>query len=252
MRKDPAKRMIELNGKKEAIFKKMEDPAYEMTDDEQDKFVSTWFKDKNPILNKYIQNSITFNKNSITSKKNLVFVNKYKDFMGVRVHHKKKAADTTTKAAADTFDFTEEELVEKLAMIENKEKEEEDKKNAASNDDVDTDSEEKDDARVDTYSEEKDDESKEEKDDVDIAKEEEDEPIKYSLQTMLTKLPSYDVNKTEDEYKKEYIKNNNTDGELFTYEEAKEVEQRVGGRTQKKKKKRVQNRRRQKTIKNKV
>ena len=87
----------------------------------------------------------------------------------------------------------------------------------------------------------------------DSGEEKQDESIKINLQTMLTKLPPYDVNKKEEQYREEYIAKNNKDGELFTYEEEKEGGvHSVGGRTQKKKKKRVQNRRRQKTIKNKV
>ena len=79
-----------------------------------------------------------------------------------------------------------------------------------------------------------------------------DESIKINLQNMLTKLPLYTAEKTEQEYRKEYMETNN-EGELFKDEEEKEDDvHSVGGRTQKKKKKRVQNRRRQKTIKNKV
>ena len=92
-------------------------------------------------------------------------------------------------------------------------------------------------------------EEKEEAHDLDD-EEKQDETIKIKLQNMLTKLPLYTVEKTEQEYRKEYI-DINKDGELFKDEEEKEVHS-VGGRTQKKKKKRVQNRRRQKTIKNKV
>jgi hypothetical protein len=80
--------------------------------------------------------------------------------------------------------------------------------------------------------------------------EEKHEPIKINLQRMLTKLPQPDDKKTEQEYKREYIDTNNNEGELFTEVIVNPVH-RVGGRTQKKKK-RVQNRRRQKTIKNKV
>jgi hypothetical protein len=243
-------RTAKLNAKREAIFKKMEDPEYKMTYDEQKEFVSTWFKytDTNTILTKYIENSIK-------SKKNQAFVNKYRDYKAGIFHRKKtvatttKAADTTTKVAADTkadtYDFSDEELAEALAIIE---KEAEDKKNAAlrvvseKSYDVDTDGEDAGgvadiDLDVDSSGEEK-----------------QDETIKINLQNMLIKLPSYDVNKTEQEYRREYIKNNNKDGELFTDEEEKEGDgvRSVGGRTQKKKKKRVQNRRRQKTIKNKV
>ena len=84
------------------------------------------------------------------------------------------------------------------------------------------------------------------------ADEEKHEPIKNNLQRMLTKLPKPDDKKTEQEYKREYIDTNNNEGELFTEVIVKNPVHRVGGRTQKKKKKRVQNRRRQKTIKNKV
>jgi len=144
-------------------------------------------------------------------------------------------SDTTTKAAdadadADAFDFADSgiDLEEELAMIE---KETKNKKDAASV------------SKESVDDEEKDDESEEEK---------QDETIKITLQTMLNKLLQYTNEKTEEQYKADYIAKNNDDGELFTYEEEKEVEQRVGGRTQKKKRKRVQNRRRQKTIKNKV
>ena len=76
--------------------------------------------------------------------------------------------------------------------------------------------------------------------------EKQDESIKNNLQRMLTKLPQPDDKKTEQGYKREYTNNNGV--ELFTETPVHSV----GGRTQKKKKKRVQNRRRQKTIKNKV
>lgn len=145
---------------------------------------------------------------------------------------KKKAEDATTKAVVDTTTKvvdtlpSDDELAKELAELAHIQK-------GTSF----VDGEEKD----------------ESEDDKSDDEEKQDESIKINLKIMLTKLPPYTAEKTEEQYRREYIAVNNKDGELFTYEEEKEDGvHSVGGRTQKKKKKRVQNRRRQKTIKNKV